>query len=137
MLDVGCGSGILAIAALMLGADRAVATDNDPDVVAVAEENAAINGVADRLSVSATPIEAMDGAYDLVLANIEAFVLIPLAEPIAARVRPGGVLVLSGVLNHQEREVLAAYPGFRLQGASRENEWVALALQREGAESTP
>lgn len=130
VLDVGTGSGILSIAAIMLGAKDAVAVDNDPDVIAVVDENAALNGVAGKIAASDTPVENVAGEYDLVLANIEAFVLIPLAAPIAARVRPGGVLVLSGVLKHQREEVIAAYPGFRVVDVPAENEWIAIVLER-------
>lgn len=132
VLDVGTGSGILSIAAVMLGAADAVAVDNDADVIAVVNENAALNGVAWRIEASDTPIEDVAGTYDLVLANIEAFVLIPLAAPIAARVRPGGVLVLSGVLKHQRDEVIAAYPGFDVLDVPAENEWIAIVLRRGG-----
>src|SRR5690606_17133106 len=98
VLDVGTGSGILSIAALMLGARHAFGIDIDADAVEIAVENAAINGLGDRFEGSDVPVESVAGQYPLVIANIEARVLIPLAHAIGTRVAPGGVLVLSGLL---------------------------------------
>lgn len=130
VLDVGCGSGILGLAALLLGAARVVATDVDPDSVEVTKENAALNGLSDRTEATNAPIQAIDGLYPLVLANIEARVLVPLAAPIAARVAPGGLLLLSGILRGQEEEVLRSYPGFTVLESPVDGEWVALVLRR-------
>jgi ribosomal protein L11 methyltransferase len=132
VLDVGCGSGILAVAALLLGAQRARAIDVDEDAVRVARENAARNGVSARMRADATPVERVRGVYPIVVANIEAKVLVPLAKAIARRVAPGGVLVLSGILRGQEDEVRAAYPGFSLDSQPNDGEWVALVLLKEG-----
>lgn len=132
VLDVGCGSGILGLAALLLGAARVVATDVDPDSIEVTRENATANGLEDRIEASTTPVEDVPGLYPIVLANIEARVLVPLAPAIAARVAPGGLLLLSGILRGQEDEVLAAYPGFTTLDAPIDGEWVALALRRAG-----
>ena len=129
VLDIGCGTGILAICALALGAERALCIDVDPDAVAVTRENAESNGVADRVTADTTPVEAVEGRFPLVLANIQASVLVPLAAPIAARVAPGGWLLLSGILVGQEDEVRAAYPDFTLEETPREGEWVALILK--------
>src|SRR5690606_33199087 len=100
VLDVGCGSGILSIGALLLGAGSALAIDVDPIAVSVTAENAAENGVADRLRAETTAIEDVGGDYELVLANIQSGVLIPMAPSLTARVSPGGHLVLSGLLAH-------------------------------------
>lgn len=129
VLDVGCGTGILAICALKLGAERAICVDVDEDAVAVTRENAAFNDVAERVTASTTPVEQVTGQYALVLANIQADVLIPLAAPIAARVAPGGTLLLSGILVGQEEQVRAAYPRFTLEESPREGEWIALILK--------
>jgi ribosomal protein L11 methyltransferase len=130
VLDVGCGTGILAICALKLGARDALCIDVDPDAVAVTRENAELNGVTDCVRADVTPVEDVPDSYPLVLANIQANVLTPLAAPIAARVRPGGLLLLSGILVGQETEVLAAYPAFALEASPVEGEWIALILKK-------
>jgi ribosomal protein L11 methyltransferase len=130
VLDVGCGTGILAICALKLGANTALCIDVDPDAVAVTLENAAQNAVMAQLVAATTPVEAVPDAYPLVLANIQASVLVPLAEAIAARVNVGGLLLLSGILRGQEDEVREAYPSFRLEEAPTEGEWIALILTK-------
>jgi ribosomal protein L11 methyltransferase len=129
VLDVGCGTGILAICALKLGAKDALCIDVDPDAVAVTLENAGFNDVAAQVVAQTTPVEDVTEQYPLVLANIQATVLVPLAAPIAARVAPGGLLFMSGILIGQEDEVLAAYPGFTLVDSPKEGEWIALLLQ--------
>jgi ribosomal protein L11 methyltransferase len=129
VLDVGCGTGILAICALKLGARDALCIDVDPDAIAVTRENAESNEVSERIQADTTPVEALSECYELVLANIQASVLVPLANAIAQRVAPSGLLLMSGILKGQEQEVLAAYPGFTLVQAPEEGEWVALILQ--------
>lgn len=130
VLDVGTGSGILALAALLLGASGARGIDTDADAIEVAKENAERNGLADRFVADTTPVEGIDAAYPVVLANIEARVLIPLAEAIKKTVAPGGLLVLSGILVGQEDEVAKAYAPFVVEETPVEGEWVALVLRR-------
>jgi len=108
VIDVGCGSGILAIAALKLGAAGAVAIDHDPQALLATRENAARNGVADRLTVLGSDAPPPAPA-DVVVANILAGTLIELAPQIEAMVRPGGLLALSGILAEQVDDVAAAY----------------------------
>lgn len=108
VLDFGCGSGILALAALKLGAARAVGVDNDPQALIATRDNAERNGVSDRLAVH-LPQEEPQAAYPVVVANILATALIALADKLAARVAPGGRIALSGILAGQEDEVLARY----------------------------
>ena len=129
MLDVGTGSGILALVALALGANAARAIDIDPDAVALARENARRNGLTARLEADGSPLEALDGSYDLVAANIEASVLIAMAEPLAERVRPGGVLVLSGILEERAAEVRRAFARFDVATSLAQGEWTALVLK--------
>ncbi len=129
VLDVGAGTGILAVAALLFGATSARCIDNDADTVGVVVETAERNEVAARLVANTTPVEELTDTYDLVLANIEARVLIPLADALAARVAPGGTLVLSGILVGQEDEVLAAYPTLRREARPVMGEWAALVLR--------
>lgn len=132
VLDVGCGSGILGIGARLLGAGRVAMIDNDPIAVEVARENAEKNGVPE-LETSGTPVEALPGAYDLVVANILANPLVELAAPIAARVADGGELYLSGILGTQADEVAAAYRarGFATVARKDLGEWALLRLGRE------
>ena len=106
VLDVGCGSGILTIAAAKLGAARVVGIDIDPDAVTVTAENATRNGVSVEASTAA--LDAVTGTFDIVLANIGADVLIALATELEAR---APVLVLSGMLADRVDEVVAAYAG--------------------------
>jgi ribosomal protein L11 methyltransferase len=110
VLDVGAGSGILAIAAVKLwpGA-TALAIDNDPIAVAASAENAAHNQVAGAVRCEGTPVEQVEGAWPLVLANIQAHVLRALADAIVARLAPGGTLVLSGLLTPQAPAVAEEY----------------------------
>jgi ribosomal protein L11 methyltransferase len=128
LLDVGTGSGILSIAALRLGAARATALDTDPLAVDATRENAERNGVAAQLRASDAAVETLTDQFALVLANIEARVLVPLAAAIAARVAPGGLLLLSGLLASDVEAVRAAYPAFRELARPERGEWRALVL---------
>ncbi len=133
VLDVGCGSGILSLLALLLGAEEARGVDIDPDAVEVTRENAARNGYAARFVADTTDVRELAGGYRVVLANIEARVLIPLAAAIMARTAPGGLLVLSGVLAPdvvpQLDDVKQAYEAFALEAVTRKGEWVAILLR--------
>lgn len=121
VLDVGCGSGILSIAAAKLGAAEVCAVDIDPKCVRVTRDNAAANGVADVARVEAGsigaewPLAGATDAFDVVVANIIARVIIDLAEPLVAALAPAGRLILSGVIGEQEQEVCTA---IRAVGAS-------------------
>ncbi len=108
VIDFGCGSGVLAIAALKLGAARAIAVDHDPQAVLATRDNAARNGVADRIEVLHSD-DFQAGQADLVMANILANILIDLAPTIAGLVAPGGDLVMSGILRDQADAVAQAY----------------------------
>jgi ribosomal protein L11 methyltransferase len=132
VLDVGTGSGLLAIAARKLGAGRVAANDEDPVAVTVARENAARN--AADVEISGDALAAIPGTFDVVVANILANVLVALAPALAAKLAPGGVLLLSGILGPQEAEVRAAHLAQGLAplpgGDRREGEWTLLALRR-------
>jgi ribosomal protein L11 methyltransferase len=108
MLDYGCGSGVLAIAALKLGCSNAVAMDIDLQAVTATKLNAKRNGVDELLSVT-THADTITGEFDIVVANILAGPLIELAGQIAAHVKSGCLLALSGILSEQVGEVLTAY----------------------------
>ena len=130
VLDVGCGTGILALAALLLGASRARATDNDGDVVEVVRENAQRNGFGDRVEVDTTDVAELQGSWPVVLANIEARVLVGMSASLQRVVEPGGLLVLSGVLDGQRDEVLAAFGAMGLQHVEQRDEWLAIELRK-------
>lgn len=133
ILDVGCGSGILALVAIALGASHARAVDNDPDAVEVTRENAIRNGLEEQVTTDTASLESMGERFPVVVANIEARVLVPMAPALGARVQPGGLLVLSGILVPQKEEVCAAYASFVLEDAPSKGEWVALVLRAPGA----
>jgi ribosomal protein L11 methyltransferase len=132
VLDAGCGSGILGIGALLLGAESVRAVDVDEDAIAATRENAEKNRVV--IDASTTPVARVRGTFDLVLANIERRVLVPMARDLAARVAPGGALVLSGLLVGEEDEVLRAYAPLAPEARAVERDWVALVL-RKGAKA--
>lgn len=109
LLDLGSGTGILAIAALRLGAASAVCVDVNPDAVASARRNGLLNGVAGRLEHRCGTIEDAGGSYDLVVANVGGDLLLDEAARIAGAARPGGLLLLSGMLRDHAGELQAAY----------------------------
>ena len=129
VLDVGCGSGILSIACLLLGAAEARAVDLDPEAVSATAENADANGVAERMVVDATPVEQLTQRYPLVLANIESRVLVPMKDALCARLAPGGVLILSGLLATERDAMVAAYGVLELLAEETLGEWLGLALR--------
>jgi len=138
VLDLGCGSGVLAIAAARVApAARVLATDSDPVAVATALDNARLNRVAGRLQVlDATgfrhPVLRRTQPFDLVLANVLPGPLIDLAPALRGATRSGSAVVLSGLLNHQAGEVAAAYcaTGFRLLRRLQRSGWTALVVVR-------
>ncbi len=127
IIDYGCGSGILAIAALKLGAAQALATDTDPQALAVSRENADRNQVAERLTLCLPEAVPAQTGADVVLANILAGPLVQLAPRLAALVRPGGWLILSGLLANQAAEVEAAYAAHFVFERHERDGWAMLA----------
>ena len=131
VIDYGCGSGILAIAALKLGAAEAFGVDVDPQALAVSRENAARNGVAAHYRACAPEALPSAIAGDVLVANILAGALIELAPELERRLLPHGVIALSGILPEQADEVRRAYARFALEQREREG-WVLLAGNRIG-----
>ena len=111
VLDVGCGSGILSVAAARLGAAAVTAVDIDDEAVAVTVSNAEANGVGDRVAAAATPVNFLDLRFDLALVNVTAGVHAEVGPAVVARVRSGGRILLAGLLPGQWRHVAAAYDG--------------------------
>lgn len=132
VLDFGCGSGILALAALKLGAARAVGVDNDPQALLATHDNAERNGVGERLTVH-LPGDEPVATYPVVVANILASALDRLADTLATRVAAGGHIALSGILIGQEDALLARYgPWFEHLQVAREDDWVRIDGRRRG-----
>jgi ribosomal protein L11 methyltransferase len=126
VLDFGCGSGILALAALKLGAAKAVGVDNDPQAVLATGDNAERNALQERMQVY-LPADEPQATYPVVVANILASALDALAELLAARVAPGGRIALSGILHGQEDELLVRYaPWFEQLEVARDDDWMRI-----------
>ena len=132
VLDVGSGSGILAIAAGLLGARRVLAVDVDPIAVQASRENARRNRLGRAIKAREGSVPTGDGPFDLVLANLIAGLLVTLADPLVAEVRPGGTLLASGIFHDREPQVVEAFAARGLQLTNRwaEGDWVALELTR-------
>ena len=140
VLDVGTGSGILAVAAALLGAERVDAVDIEPVSVRAARDNVARNGVAARINIEVGSVgegQPFAGAYDLVLANIIARILIELAPGIARAVAPGGALALSGIIESREPAVRRVYEteGLCFDRRFQIEDWVALVYRRPTADA--
>ncbi len=132
VLDVGCGSGVLALAALRLGAGSAVGFDTDELAVEAAAANAERNGLGSRLEVRHGSLpEVAEERYTLVLANLVAAVLVDLAPRLAAHLAPGGALVAGGIIGERGHEVVEAFGAVGLTVIERhdDGEWVALRLE--------
>ncbi|MET0050888.1 MAG: 50S ribosomal protein L11 methyltransferase [Candidatus Thiodiazotropha sp.] len=130
VIDFGCGSGILAIAALKLGAADALGVDHDPQALLASRDNSVKNAVSDRLSVC-LPDQAPDQPADCLVANILAEPLIQLAAELAQRIRPGGRFALSGILEEQAQDVARAYQDFaQLDPIVQRDEWVLISGTR-------
>ncbi|HEU0224198.1 MAG TPA: 50S ribosomal protein L11 methyltransferase [Steroidobacteraceae bacterium] len=132
VLDYGCGSGILALAALRLGAASATAFDIDPQALIATRENARRNALERKLTVAGAG-SPIGGPFDVVLANILAGPLVSLGPALAGYCAPGGAIALAGLLDAQAPEVAAAYgPWFDIAPAARRNGWTMLAGRRRG-----
>ena len=135
MLDIGTGSGILAIAALLLGAKEADGVDIDPMCVRTAGENAERNGVADRFRVRVGNLsEQVSGKYQIITANIVANAIISLAPSVPALLEQNGVFIASGVIDEREEEVAAAIAatGLVVCQIRRDNGWVCILAGHPG-----
>lgn len=131
MLDVGTGSGVLALAARALGADRALGLDYDPDAIKSASENLPLNPGLDRVSFALFDLtrERLPVA-PVVAANLTGALLCRTATPLAGAVAPGGTLILSGILDTERDAVCSAFATLSLTWEAREDEWVALSFNQ-------
>ncbi|MDO5603490.1 MAG: 50S ribosomal protein L11 methyltransferase [Oscillospiraceae bacterium] len=135
VLDVGTGSGILAIAALLLGAQQADGVDIDPVCVRTAAENARLNGVEGRLRLRVGNLsEQAEGVYQIICANIVANAIIALAPDIPALLAPQGIFIASGIIEEREDEVLAALEkaGLSPSQVYHKNGWVCIKALHKG-----
>jgi ribosomal protein L11 methyltransferase len=132
VLDAGCGSGILAIAALKLGATDAYGVDTDPIAIESTLANARRNRLTRRIQARVGSLPSEQPAFDVVLANLIAGVLVPLAPVLRDELRPGGALLASGIFIDREAEVASAFEaaGLSIRERSAEGEWVAVTAVR-------
>ncbi len=135
VIDVGCGSGILGIAAVKLGAEKAYLTDIDVVAVRSAEHNSALNETADKTTVALSNLlDDADIVGDVMTANITADILCALSESIPKNLKQGGTLILSGIIESKLEQVIKAYEktGLTLEKQLRKGEWFALKMSRKG-----
>jgi ribosomal protein L11 methyltransferase len=128
VLDVGCGTGVLGLAALALGAGSVRAIDVDPAAVEATRRSALLNGAAERVVVDTSPLEQLEGRYDLVLANLLLPVVESLADELVRHVEPGGVLVIGGLLSTQVPRALVALQPLAERYRRTDGDWVAIAV---------
>lgn len=136
MLDLGTGTGVLAIAAAFLGAKEVLGTDIDPVSVSVARDNVRDNGLTDKVTIRESSIEAVVGRFDIVAANLTASLLKKLAAPVCEVLAASGKLIISGIMVHELEGVLQAFASL---GISRETTlsddvWIAAVLSHRGGE---
>lgn len=134
VLDVGTGSGILAIAAAKLGATRVLGCDIEAEACRIARENAALNQVAGQIEISAQPLEQLTGEFQVVLANILAEENLRLADTLVARLATPGSLILSGILEEKRALILQGFARFELgpPEISQRDEWLAVTYRKDG-----
>ena len=132
VLDVGCGSGILSIAAVKLGATRALGVDIDPIAIEATEANASHNRVGKRIRAREGSVPTDEGPFETVLANLIAGILMELAPHLADEVASGGTLIASGIFVDREGDVIAAFErrGLTIETRDAEGDWVALTMVR-------
>ncbi len=133
VLDVGTGTGILGMAALLFGAARVSAVDNDPEAVRVADDNIRLNDLSERMDVSGRDLEDLDTSFDVVTANIVHDVLLELADDLARLTKAGGLLILSGLLDgEQSRKLVGCFEkkALTLKSTRTDGQWAALLFEK-------
>jgi ribosomal protein L11 methyltransferase len=129
VLDVGTGSGLLAIAASKLGAARAVATDDDADAIQAAQENLELNGVTNVELVVADLMKDALPQADVVVANLMGALIVRAAPRLVAAVAPGGTLILSGILDSERQDIEQAFANRRIVSVVQEDEWLGFTIR--------
>lgn len=131
LLDVGTGSGILAMASALLGFEPVLGIDNDPEAIEVAAENLELNHLSHKIQLEVTTVADVKERYSVVISNIQSIPLIEMASAMVRRVEPSGRLVLSGILVEQKADVQAAYEqaGMKLTRSRTDGEWCLLAFE--------
>ena len=130
ILDYGCGSGILAIATLKLGAAKAWCVDNDPQALLATHDNANQNNINKAAIEIVLPADCPEIQVDLVIANILASALVNLAPVLTKHTTANGQIVMSGILHHQAQSVIDAYPQFAFEQVIRQDDWVCLSAKK-------
>jgi ribosomal protein L11 methyltransferase len=132
LLDIGTGSGVLAIIALKLGIHRAIGTDMDPCAIAEAGENARINGLSQRFTVLDAPAEEINGQFHLITANLRYPTLARLCPYIASHIPENGAAILSGIREEEAEEIKTIYAGLNLEcrWEAIEKRWAGLVLSK-------
>lgn len=133
LLDVGTGTGILGMAALLFGAARVLGIDNDSEAVSAAKENVRKNELQNRMEVSLNPLSSLDKTFEVVVANIVHDVLVDMAEDLTRLTADGGTLILSGILNGQQVDnIITVFTteGLNLLDQKNRQEWTALRFQK-------
>lgn len=134
VLDVGTGTGVLGMACALFGATEVLALDNDPDAVAAADENVQRNRLSEQMTVSARDLATVEGAFDLVIANITSNVLTEMSELLSGRMAPAGRLILAGILKgEQEQSIRTTFTTLGLQhlATSYQDEWASLYFAKK------
>jgi len=133
VLDIGCGSGILGISAVLLGADRATLTDLDEKAVKVACDNAIKNGVAAKTSIMCADLSNTGAKFDIIFANLTADILIRLCKSVGNNLAENGKIIVSGIIDERRKEVLKAFESVGLKVCSKrgENGWRAYMLEQK------
>ena len=122
ILDLGCGSGILSLYAVLLGAKKVIAIDNDPDTVFSANKNVSLNNI-DRISLACANIHDVSGTYDIVLANLDIRTFTHYSEKIKSFLKNGGYIIVSGILGKESKKLTPLFHPFVLVQTEKKNAW--------------
>ena len=135
ILDIGCGSGILALYAHILGAEKIIAVDNDPDAILNAKKNVSLNGAA-TIDLVCANLQDILGSFDIVLANIDIKTFSEYSEKVASLVERDGFLFISGILRKNKDQLLHLFQGWNLVQDYRKNSWCGFLLSRQNQTPT-